>query len=530
MLLQRFFDSPRLYQVLFAVLLLPALLLNLDAHHIFVHTDEGRRALVALEMMLKDEYLAPTLNGVFYYEKPPLFNWLLALSFKAFGNYSLFAFRFPVVVFVLLFAVSIVMMLKPVMGTKKAWAVMVASIACGRILFYDSFLGLMDIGLGLLVFVNFMLFFRLGRDRRYFLLFAATYSIMAVGYLMKGLPSVVFQFFTIIAWAIYIRDWKFIFHKYNFVGTLFFLVPVGLYYYFYLQVNPDSFATMVEYTIHQSSQRTVTDYGIWPTIVAILKFPFDNLYHFAPWTILLFALFSKKARRTVWQNDFTRFALIAIALNIWVYWTSPGNQPRYLFAFVPLIFAAAVEAYSVLAAKGKKTIEYSLLVVMALLVLLPIVLMFMPERLPSLHMQTFKLLLLSMAMAFCVKKYWEHPAQRLLLLGVFLLVVRIGFNWFVLPFKDEQGRIWMQKAIEVTTIVGENELYVLAPNYCHNGTSFVISSMRGQVLRVAQEPEQGVYYIMDDVSYDHDRFVSLLNFGTRGTQRTLHLVRLKEGA
>ncbi len=526
-MLQRFLDSPRLYQVLFVVLLIPALLINLDAHHIFVHTDEGRRALVALEMILKNEYFAPTLNGLFYYEKPPLFNWLLVLSFKAFGSYSLLALRFPIVVTLGCFALSMVVMLRPVVGSAKAWLVMVATITSGRILFYDSFLSLMDIGLGLLVFINFMLFYSLGRQKRYFLLFAATYSIMAIGYLMKGLPSVVFQFFTIVAWAVYIRDWKFLFHRYNFIGTLFFLVPVGAYYLLYLQVNPGSFATVVEYTIHQSSQRTVTEYGVWQTILAILRFPIENLYHFAPWTLLLFALLSKTSRQAVWQNDFSRYALIAIAFNIWVYWTSPGNQPRYLFPFVPLVFAVAIEAYSSLAANRRSILDYVLLAVMVLASALPLLMPFLIDTLPAVSNTFWKLSFLTVFLSLLSFLFWRKPVQRLMLLAIFLLVLRIGFNWFILPFKNESARLWAENAVEVTQIVGEGELYVLAPNYCHDGTSFIISTIRGEVLQVAYDAEPGKFYLVDNISFDADRFEALLEFGTQGTERNLILAKLK---
>lgn len=526
-MLQRLLDSPRLYKILFVVLLIPALLINLDAHHIFVHTDEGRRALVALEMILKNEYFAPTLNGLFYYEKPPLFNWLLVLSFKAFGSYSLLAVRFPVIITLCLFALSMVMMLRPVVGNTKAWAVMVATITCGRILFYDSFLGLMDIGLGLLVFINFMLFYSLGRQKRYFLLFSATYSIMAVGYLMKGLPSVVFQFFTIIAWALYIKDWKFIFHKFNFIGTLFFIVPVGVYYLFYLQVNPGSFATVVEYTVHQSSQRTVTEYGVWHTVLAILRFPLENLYHFAPWTLLLFALLSKKVRQVVWQHDFSRYALIAVALNIWVYWTSPGNQPRYLFPFVPLVFAVAVEAYSSLAANRKRILDYILLAIMVPASTAPVLLPFLIDTPGSVSNSFLKLSFLAIFLFLVAFLFWRKPGQRLMLLAIFLLLLRIGFNWYILPFKNEPARQWAEMALEATRIVGDGELYVLAPNYCHDGTSFIISTIRGEVLQVAYDAEPGKFYLIDNVSFDADRFEALLEFGTQGTERNLVLARLK---
>lgn len=58
--------------------------------------DEIRRGLVTLEMMLRDNYMVPTINGELYLNKPPLYNWLLALSYKAFGVNE-FALRIPVI-------------------------------------------------------------------------------------------------------------------------------------------------------------------------------------------------------------------------------------------------------------------------------------------------------------------------------------------------------------------------------------------------------------------------------------------------
>ena len=54
-------------------LLLPALLINLGI--LTFIDDEGIRSLVALEMKLSGNYITPTLNGEFYYNKPPLYNW-----------------------------------------------------------------------------------------------------------------------------------------------------------------------------------------------------------------------------------------------------------------------------------------------------------------------------------------------------------------------------------------------------------------------------------------------------------------------
>lgn len=48
--------------------------------------DEGRYVGVAWEMVRSGEWLTPTLNGLPYFHKPPLFYWLTAVSIKCFGT------------------------------------------------------------------------------------------------------------------------------------------------------------------------------------------------------------------------------------------------------------------------------------------------------------------------------------------------------------------------------------------------------------------------------------------------------------
>jgi 4-amino-4-deoxy-L-arabinose transferase-like glycosyltransferase len=53
--------------------------------HPFVEPDEGRHAEIAREMLASGRWLVPTLQGQPYYNKPPLFYWLIAGSFALFG-------------------------------------------------------------------------------------------------------------------------------------------------------------------------------------------------------------------------------------------------------------------------------------------------------------------------------------------------------------------------------------------------------------------------------------------------------------
>jgi 4-amino-4-deoxy-L-arabinose transferase-like glycosyltransferase len=47
--------------------------------------DEGRYTEIPREMAASGDFVTPRLNGVKYFEKPPLLYWLSAITFKAFG-------------------------------------------------------------------------------------------------------------------------------------------------------------------------------------------------------------------------------------------------------------------------------------------------------------------------------------------------------------------------------------------------------------------------------------------------------------
>jgi len=47
--------------------------------------DEGRYSEVAREMVVSGDYVTPRLNGVKFFEKPPLFYWLQSFAIKTFG-------------------------------------------------------------------------------------------------------------------------------------------------------------------------------------------------------------------------------------------------------------------------------------------------------------------------------------------------------------------------------------------------------------------------------------------------------------
>ena len=59
-----------------------------------IDPDEGRYAEIPREMLLRSDFVTPTLNYVKYFEKPPLLYWVNAASMSIFGQNE-FAARLP---------------------------------------------------------------------------------------------------------------------------------------------------------------------------------------------------------------------------------------------------------------------------------------------------------------------------------------------------------------------------------------------------------------------------------------------------
>src|SRR6185312_3853064 len=74
---------PRRAWIALAVILAIVWFANLDVRKL-QHPDEGRYAEIAREMLASGDWVTPRLDGLKYFEKPPLQYWLTAASFKAF--------------------------------------------------------------------------------------------------------------------------------------------------------------------------------------------------------------------------------------------------------------------------------------------------------------------------------------------------------------------------------------------------------------------------------------------------------------
>jgi 4-amino-4-deoxy-L-arabinose transferase-like glycosyltransferase len=193
--------------VFLIILSIPAFLFNLGLLPLFA--DEPTRSNVALEMIVSGNYSVPTIAGEYYYNKPPLYNWILAGLYLLTGSYSEFITRLPAAVPMFLYALTIYVAVRFFIADKRI-ALMSAFffLVNGRMLLYDSMLGHIDIFYSWLTFISFMSIFYFYQRKQWFLLFFVSYLITSATFLSKGLPSIVFQGFTLIAFLAVTKNFK----------------------------------------------------------------------------------------------------------------------------------------------------------------------------------------------------------------------------------------------------------------------------------------------------------------------------------
>jgi 4-amino-4-deoxy-L-arabinose transferase-like glycosyltransferase len=322
-------DPNQLLVYYILLLILPALFINLGIMPLIL--DEATRANVALEMIFSGNFIVPTINGEFYYNKPPLFNWILALFIKLIGSKHEFVLRLPTVLSLIFFSVTIYLTQKKEAGQKIAFFSALAFITCGRILFYDSFKALIDISFSWIIYLIFWYIFSYGRRKEFFNLFIVVYLLAGLGFLMKGLPAIVFLGISLLVYFIYSGEIKRLFSYQHLAGIVLFLIIIWVYLLVYSSYN--SLDNYFNALWSESSKRTFLDNSVWDSIKHLFIFPFDFIFHFLPWTLLLFLPFLKRIRTSLFKDKFARFSLLIFISNILIYWLSPAIYPRYLFMY-----------------------------------------------------------------------------------------------------------------------------------------------------------------------------------------------------
>lgn len=507
----------------FAFLLLlavPAFFSNLGLLPLFA--DEPTRANVALEMILTGNYSVPTVGGEYYYNKPPLYNWILALIYQVSGSFSEFVTRLPALIPLFLFAVTIYFSVKYFLRNKfVALLSAMFSMVNGRMLIYDSMLGHIDIFYSWLTFISFMCIFYFYQKKQWFLLFFSSYVLTAVTFLAKGIPSIIFQGLTIITLLIYTKNFKRLLSLQHILSGLFCVLLIWAYFYNYSLYNSDLrgyFSTIWD----QSSQRTAASAGLGKSIKHVFLFPFEYLGHLFPASLLALFCFHKGFITQVFKNDFLKFCSLTFIVNVLVYWLSPETRPRYLLMLFPLLFIIWSYAYYSFRdslPKINKVFE-GILIGLSLLVTLLIPTAFLFDLNTYVDFFAAKVALVFLLAGFFTVLVIRFKNHKVIAFLGFLLVVRLGFSWFVLPhrFERDEGRYFRNASMEMAKISGREpfHFYQYHPHVAsipfHDKLIFYIQLARMKQVKFTETDTVKGYYLTFDRDLNNPTAVLLKSY------------------
>ncbi|HRZ42818.1 MAG TPA: glycosyltransferase family 39 protein [Bacteroidales bacterium] len=433
-------------------------------------SDEPTRALVSLEMLLSGNYITPTIAGEFYYNKPPLYNWILAMFIHYSDGIPEFAVRMPAVLSLLGFAASVFLFTRRYWGKTEGILAALMLVTCGRILFWDSMLGLIDLLYSWVTFASFAIIINNLLKNNFLRLFVGSWILAAVGFMLKGIPSFLFQGISLFVLMLYARQWKRLFSWHHLTGIATFILLVGTYAMLYSREN--SFSQYVQVLWDQSAQRASSGKGPMGYISHLLLFHPRMLYHFLPWSLLPVALFLPAIRKPMLkhftkstsdpnndssQNDprdrVASMLLLLFIANISVYWLSPATIPRYILMLAPPAFVAGLHGVTKYAGIKAST-------------------------------------------RFRGIAGWMITG---------LLAARILVNVLWIPPRAEMLAENRQKkdALEMAAITGNRPVRVVGSSWIDHVTLVYLTRAKGEIIRREKASfESGVYYLADQQRYN----------------------------
>jgi 4-amino-4-deoxy-L-arabinose transferase-like glycosyltransferase len=347
--------------------LLAALWLSDIGNRKLANPDEGRYSVLAMHMADSGDYVTPRLNGLKYFEKPPMQYWVTAAAFKSFGK-SEWSARLYTALAGLLTVLLIAFTAGKFFGRETGLFTGLALVACP---YYMALAEIVTLDMGLtfwttLTVCAFMLSQRVsgdstaGREGLIWLFVAALASAGAV--LSKGLIGIVFPGAVLFLYCLFNFDWSRLLRINWWIAVPLFLLAVCPWFVLVAERNPEF---MQFFFIHEHFQRfTTTQHRrveAWWFFIPIL------FVGVLAWAFLLIpSLVSawRREREAAVQSGQAqsfrplRFALIWSVFIIFFFSISGSKLPAYILPTFP--FLAMLIGYYLASTPGRKIAWYVL--------------------------------------------------------------------------------------------------------------------------------------------------------------------------
>lgn len=308
--------------------------------------EETRRARVAIEMLETGDFVVPREQGRLFPDRPPLGNWVIALSMLACGNHDVVAVRLPTVLATLLTTILIYGYSRTFLSAFGALAAGVAYATMGQVL-QLGFLAETEATLTLFVGASLLVWhagYALGWPR--LVTWTAGYALVGLAALAKGPQGPVYFGGAVVVYLALKRDWRMLFSWSHLAGLVVFAAIVGAWQVPYS--SQVEWEKVLQTWGHTSAARF--DYSnAWPVVKHVLSYPWEILGCLLPWSPWLAAFLNRDFRRSLGAaRDPAIFLAVAILVSFPTCWLAPQARGRYFMplypCFAPLIGLAIERA------------------------------------------------------------------------------------------------------------------------------------------------------------------------------------------
>ena len=428
-------------KILLALILI-TLLTGLFSHldKIGLRAEEPRRAIVGIETYVTGNLIVPQIHNETYYNKPPVYNWIIALFYLIFQSFSEWVVRLPGILFFLLTGWTIYKATKSHLGEETALLGSLFYFTSADLLFYGTInAGEIDIFYAFVVVVQALAIFRYFHRKAYLAMFLVSYLLTFIGVMTKGIPSLAFQAITILAICLYYRKWKLLFSWQHIAGIIMLFTMLGGYFYLYNQQgNLEGFLAQ---QFAESSDKSFNEGSLGSIFKSIFHFPYQLLILVMPWSLLLIAFVFKKVRKGFSENKLLVFSILFVLTNIIIYWISPGVRNRYLYMFLPFLAIMAAWVYTKLPALKKPARLYYYFPIAGLVLSLIAVIIFPFFENVSQHVDNKWIYTSIFSVVIGLILFYAIPKPQLAIY-LFILTIALGRIWFnlsVLPFLERRS-------------------------------------------------------------------------------------------
>ena len=307
---------------------------------------------------MSGNYLQPTIQGEPYYNKPPLFAWIMAGFFQLFGS-SDTVVRLPSLLAYIVWGYVHYRVTRAYLNQKTALYGLLFFYTAVHYLYYGTVLsGELDLLYGFVIYLQGIVIYHFYQRKQWLSLYLLSYLLVSIGFLLKGLPSIAFQGITLFALGIiglpndikqapgprsarraFERPSKkttlnFWFNWQHLAGATLGLLPILAYFYLYQETHGTGYRYLFN-LLEEASQKSAFESGPGRIIKQLAGFPLLYFADHLPWSLLLPYGIYKGWHRTALSHPFLRYCLLFFTANILLYWFSPGTRLRYVYGLTP---------------------------------------------------------------------------------------------------------------------------------------------------------------------------------------------------